>query len=293
MDPARVDAVFISVPHDMHAPLVVQAAETGLHVVVEKPLAVDLPTAREAAAAAAHAGVELSVCFAFRYHSAVQAARTLFQAGALGALRGVTLVVHADKPQSYWLGGFSGRAMSDWRARRERAGGGVLMMNLIHYVDVVRHITGAEPATVMGVERIEEGAEVENAVALSVGWGDGAIGTLSASASTRGAPPNRFELWGELGTVRLEPDATAYTERAVQGIDPGAWIPLGVKGVGNVDLALRRVYVERFAAAIAADGPPDVTAADGLAVQAFVDAAYRAVEGGHAAAVERQALVPA
>jgi 2-desacetyl-2-hydroxyethyl bacteriochlorophyllide A dehydrogenase len=285
LDPARADAVFLSVPHDLHAPLGVRAAQAGLHVVVEKPLAVDLPSAEEAVAAAAVAGVELSVCFSHRYHTAVRSARALFRAGAVGPLRGVTVVFHADKPQSYWLGGFSGRAPSDWRASRERAGGGVLVMNLAHYIDLVRYIAGAEPAAVTGIGRTDQGAEVEDAVALSVSWHEGAIGSLSASASTRGAPTNRFELWGEYGTVRLEPDAAAYTERALDGVTPGTWTPLALDESEDVRLHDRRLFVERFAQAIAAGRKPDVTAADGLAVQAFIDAAYRAISSGEPVAI--------
>ncbi len=241
LDPGRVDAAFLSVPHDLHAPLVARCAEAGLHVVVEKPLAGDLAAAREAVAAAAAAGVALSTCFSYRYYEAVRAARALAEAGALGAFTGATVAFHADKPASYWVGGFSGRAASDWRASRERAGGGVLIMNLTHYVDLIRHLTGAEPEWVAGTARTAPGEEVEDAIALSVGFSGGAVATISGSSSTRGAPPNRVELWGEDGTVRLEPTAEAYTERAVGGLTPGRWTPLPVEAVDRT----RRAFVER------------------------------------------------
>ena len=181
---------------------------------------------------------------------------------------------HADKPPSYWSGGFSGRATSGWRERRSRAGGGVLIMNLVHYVDLIRYVAGAEPAWVSGIARADDGAEVEDAVALSVGFAGGAIGTLSASASTRGAPRNRFELWGDVGTLRLSPDAAVYTQRAVDDVATGRWSPLDVEPETDV----RRLFVERFADAVLAGRQPDVTADDAVAVQAFVDAAYRSIE---------------
>jgi predicted dehydrogenase/NADPH:quinone reductase-like Zn-dependent oxidoreductase len=282
LDARRVDAAFLSVPHDLHASLVARCAAAGLHVVVEKPLAVDLAGAEEAVAAAAAAGVTLSTCFSFRYYDAVRAARALADAGALGAFSGATVAFHADKPPSYWMGGFSGRAASDWRASRARAGGGVLIMNLTHYVDLIRHLTGTEPEWVAGTARTQPGAEVEDAIALSVGFTGGAVATISGSSSTRGAPPNRVELWGEDGTVRLEPTAEAYTERAVSGLPAGRWTPLPVEGVDET----RRAFVEAFAAAVARGAEPDVTPADGLAVQRFVDAAYRAVASGDAVTLE-------
>jgi predicted dehydrogenase/NADPH:quinone reductase-like Zn-dependent oxidoreductase len=275
LDPARVDAVFLSVPHDLHAPLVVQAAEAGLHVVVEKPLANDLAAAREAVDAARAAGVALSVCFPYRYEPAVVAARELVLAGALGSMRGATVLFHADKPDAYWLGGFSGRARSDWRGSLERAGGGVLIMNLTHYVDLLRHVAGLEPARVSATSRSREGSEVEETITATIEFSGGAIGSLLASAATRGAPSSRFEAWGESGAVRFEPEPAVYTERAVDGVVPGRWSALPEDPAVDP----RWLFVDRFCAAVLESRPPDVTAEDGLAVQAFVDAAYRSAAG--------------
>ena len=64
-------------------------------------------------------------------------ARRLIDDGALGEPAGVLLNFFMDKPPSYWVGGYSGRAHSSWRASREQAGGGLLIMNLCHYIDLV------------------------------------------------------------------------------------------------------------------------------------------------------------
>jgi predicted dehydrogenase len=289
LDAHRVDAAFVSVPHDLHEPLAVAAAQSGLHVVIEKPLAADLSGARAAVEATVKAGVVLSVCFPFRYEAAVVAAHRLVRAGALGKLRGATVVFHADKPASYWAGGFSGRSTSDWRSRRARAGGGVLIMNLTHYVDFIRHIADAEFESVMAVARTDAGAEVEDAIVLTLDFGGGAIGTILGSASTRGNPPNRFELWGDAGTLRLEPEALIYTERAIDGLASGRWCALPVEPAVDP----REVFVTRFAAAVLEGRLPDVTAADGLAVQTVVEAAYRSVEQGSAVSLRALAGVPA
>ncbi len=275
LDPARVDAVLLSVPHDLHLPLVEQAALAGLHIVVEKPLAVDLAAALAAVEVAERAGVTLSVCFPYRYEAAPAAARALVRSGALGAFQGAAVVFHADKPPSYWQGGFSGRAASDWRSSRARAGGGVMIMNLAHHVDLLRFVSGCDAVEVSAVARQAAGRDVEDSVAVSVRFEGGAVGTLLGSASTRGAPASRLELWGEIGTVQLEPEPRLYTERALPGLLPGRWNTLPAVPVDE-----RTAFVERFAACVLEGRQPDVTAADGLAVQAVVDAVYRSIRTG-------------
>jgi predicted dehydrogenase len=282
LDPSRVDAVVLSVPHDLHTPLVVQAAAAGLHVLVEKPLSVDLDGARAAAEAARAAGVRLAVCFPFRYETHVVAARVLVSRGVLGPLRGAAVVFHADKPAAYWHGGFSGRASSDWRSSRARAGGGVLIMNLTHHLDLLRHVAGFTPVEVSAVARTLPGQEVEDAVAVTARSAEGAVATLLGSASTRGAPASRLEVWGDTGTLQLEPEPRVYTERAVPGVVPGRWNALPTDPVDE-----RTAFVERFAAAVLEDRPVDVGAEDGLAVQAVVEAVYRSLASHRPEAVHR------
>jgi predicted dehydrogenase len=276
MDPRRVDAVLLSVPHDLHAPLVEQAAAAGLHVVVEKPLAEDLEAAQRAASAADRAGVVLSVCFPYRYEPQTQSARELVRAGALGSLRGSSIVFHADKPASYWLGGFSGRASSDWRGSRTRAGGGVLIMNVAHHLDLLRYVTGDEFEQITAVSRHNAGEEVEDTIAMTVRFRSGAVGSVLGSASTRGTPEARFEMWGDTGTIQLEPRPQVVTERLIEGVHTGRWNLLPVAPAVDE----RTVFVERFVEAVLSRASPDVTVGDALAVQEVVEAAYRSARTG-------------
>ena len=281
LDPGRVDAVLLSVPHDLHAPLIMQAARAGLHIAVEKPLAADLPSAREAIAVVERAGVTLSVIFPYRYETAPSTAHRLAAAGALGSFRGAAVVFHTDKPASYWHGGFSGRAQSGWRSSRERSGGGVMIMNLTHHVDLLRYVTGCEAIEVSAMALADAGHDVEDEIAATVRFVGGAVGTLLGSASTRGVPRSRLEVWGDVGTVQLEPEARIYTDRAVPGLVTGRWNALPTDPVNE-----RVIFIERFAAAVLEERSPDVTAMDGFAVQALVSAVYRSMESGRTEPVE-------
>lgn len=274
-----VDAVFLAVPHHLHAPLAIAAAEAGKHVIVEKPLANSLGAAMDMVEAADRAGVVLSVAFPHRYEPHAVAARRLVLAGAVGEVGGTLVKYFADKPASYWLGGFSGRTLSSWRSSREQAGGGVLIMNISHLLDLVRHVTGLEVETCTAATATLDGAaEVEDTVSLTLRYENGAIGTLFGSSALRGNRGGSIELhvWGRDGSLELEPSPRIYTTRALDGLRTTRWNSL--EGYPTIDL--RAVYVSRLASAITSGDEPDVTAADGLAVQALIEAAYNSSDSG-------------
>lgn len=279
-DPARVDAVMLSVPHDMHAPLVQRATAAGLHIIVEKPLAHDIESAVGAVDAAEKAGVALSVCLPYRYSPAFVAGRSLVEAGALGAPRGAAVVFHDDQPDSYWRGGFSGRVESNWRLQQHRSGGGVLIMSLVHYIDFVCAMLGVEVAAVAAMGFANEGFEIEDEVSMVATFDNGGVATFYGSTSTRGRPPVKVEMWGETGTILLQPQPKIFTERSVEGVVANRWCDLPPGEGGDV----RAIFVDRFVDAVLAGRPPDVTAADGLALQAIVEAGYRSIATGVAIA---------
>ena len=280
-----VDAVVLSVPHHLHAPLALDAIAAGKHVVVEKPLANTLAAGSEMVAAAERSGVRLSVCFPHRYQENVEAARRLVELGALGDVSGTLLTFFADKPSSYWLGGFSGRSVSSWRSSREQAGGGVLIMNLSHYLDLMRYIGGVEAATCLAATGlVDPPAEVEDTISLTLRYGNGGIGTVFGCAALRGNRSGLVELhlWGRDGHLSVEPDAQVYTVRALDGLRPARWQTFATAPVRDI----RAAYFSRFASAIDREREPDVTAEDGLAVQAMIEAAYRSSERGDGVEVE-------
>jgi 2-desacetyl-2-hydroxyethyl bacteriochlorophyllide A dehydrogenase len=274
---AELDAVLIATPHHLHASQAVQAIESGLHVMVEKPLARNTQEANEMVEAARNQGVLLSICFPFRYEAHAVAARGLIEAGALGQTTGAVINYASDKPPSYWLGGYSNRSSVPWRASRELAGGGVLIMNLCHYLDLVRHVAGLEAETVTAV--VDESADddrVEETVAVAIRYENGAVGSMFGCSALRGAAFSQLRIWGEAGHALLEPQPRLYTLRALDGVTAGRWHELPEPGPENV----RTTYVERFAEAVHTGTAPDVPGEDGLVVQALMDAMYESARRG-------------
>ena len=273
-----VDAVFLAVPHHLHAPLALDVISRGRHVVVEKPPANDLAGAVAMVRAADRAGVTLTVCFPHRYGANVAAAKRLIDQGAIGEFGGAGLSFFSDKPASYWSGGFSGRSFSDWRGSREKAGGGVLIMNLSHYVDLVHYLSGEEVQSVLATTgAVDEAAEVEDTVSVNVRYANGAIGCLFGCTAARGiAGDTELRVWGRDGQITVEPDLRVFTLRHVDELRSGRWHSPGVPARRDP----RAVFVSRFATAIATGQPPDVTGSDAVGVQAFLEAAYASAASG-------------
>jgi predicted dehydrogenase len=274
-----LDAVFLCVPHHLHAPLALQAIDAGKHVIVEKPLSNDLSSAARIVAAAEEAGVTLSVCFPHRYGPNVMAAKRLIDAGAVGEIAGVLISAFSDKPPSYWHGGYTGRSTSDWRTSRSKAGGGFLIMNLSHLIDLVVHLTGLTAATCSAFTTTVDGpSEVEDTITLSIRYDNGAVGSVFGCSALRGNRSGKTELhlWGRDGHVTVEPDPKVYTVRALDSVVPARWVSLR-------DLTqhpIRAAFVSRFATAVATGKEPDIRPLEALQGQAVMEAAYRSAETG-------------
>ncbi len=275
LDRSDVDAVVVSVPHYLHAPVAETAIAAGKHVVVEKPLANTLESAVQMNCAAEAAGVALSVCFPQRYDPSVVISRRLIERGAIGRFEGATIRLYLDKSPAYWLGGFSGRIQSHWRRSKQGAGGGVLIMNLSHHVDLIRHLGRVEADTVLATGgAMNNSAEIEDSISVGIRFDNGAVGNLSGFSSVRGTTHDEIGLWGETGHVMVMPEPRVYSLRAIPGLRTSRWQTYGTLPPPRI----RAVFFTRLGTAISEGFPPDVTGRDGIAVQAVIEAAYRSME---------------
>ncbi|MEE1827737.1 Gfo/Idh/MocA family oxidoreductase [Streptomyces sp. BE20] len=273
-----VDAVIVATPHDTHEQLFSAALAAGKHVLLEKPVAQDLATARRMAELADSAGpLRTGVLFPTRTDPRFGQARAAIAAGEIGEPLGVTATYFTDKPAGYFQGGLSGRAPSNWRLDRDRAGGGFLIMNLIHQVDTVRALLGREADRVYAETAPSSTADaegIEDAVTLVLRFGP-IVATLIGSASVVGGTGMRTSVWGEKGEVALTPDFR-LTHRAPLGAAP----PAGRPAPTAIDL--RTTAFTRFALAVRDGTPVDVSLSDGLRTQAVVEAGYAAAWLGRA-----------
>ena len=141
----EIEAVLVATPHDTHEQLALAVLASGKHLLLQKPLAADLPGAARIAAAAARADVTASVLMPGRYEPGYRLARTALDRGWLGPAAGLVSTYLVDKPASYYRSGYTRRTDSGWRLSKARSGGGVLIMNLTHHLDIACSLLRAHP----------------------------------------------------------------------------------------------------------------------------------------------------
>lgn len=273
----EIDAVFLCVPHHLHAPLAIEAARAGKHVMVEKPPANSLSSAAHMVKAVNAAGVRLSVCFPQRHAPQVVELRRLIEAGVLGDLNGVHIRMLHERPASYWTGGFSGRAQSNWRTSVDRSGGGILIMNLVHSVDALCHLIDTEIVEVDARKATRDSnSDVEDSIAVTLSFSNGAIGSILGSLAVRGFSEEHreFRMWGSAGHVELHPRVQLYSHRSPDGIRAGRWHSLG-----EIDEdGARQRFVDDFAGSVIENRSPMIRSGESLLVQAVIEAIYRSAQ---------------
>ena len=263
-----IDAVYVAVPHYLHARITLQAAAAGKHVMVEKPIATTVKDAEKMITACAGNNVKLSVCFVSRYRPDILKARSLVQRGVIGKVIGIQVFFVAEKKDSYWSGGFSGRARTDWRRSKAKSGGGTLIMNLSHDLDYIRYITGLEikkARSEYGNFRTP-GVEVEDLLASAVRYDNGAVGSLYAGSCLKGGlyadGALRNTIYGTEGQIVLGKNLKVFTSKKINGLEANRWNDIGFGEQPDP----RQKYVEDFAGSVLRGKAVPIPGKDGLQI---------------------------
>lgn len=204
IDCGLCDGVLIAVPHYQHPVLAKEAFAKGLHVMCEKPAGVYTKAVREMNEAAEKSGKVFAMMFNQRTNCVYRKMHEMVSAGQLGALKRVNwIITDWYRTQIYYDSG-------DWRATWDGEGGGVLLNQCPHQLDLLQWICGL-PKTVQAF--CQEGKwhdiEVEDDVTAYLEFENGATGVF---VTTTGDAPgtNRFEVTGELGKLVCENDTLTF-----------------------------------------------------------------------------------
>jgi UDP-N-acetyl-2-amino-2-deoxyglucuronate dehydrogenase len=201
-----VDAVAICVPSGAHAEIAVAALQAGRHVVVEKPVDVTIEAAAPIAAAAAAApeGTVVTVISQHRFDPASVAVRAAISAGRFGRITSAVATVSWWRSQSYYDSGA-------WRGTWELDGGGALMNQGVHTVDLLLWFLGT-PVEVIAQTGLlaHERVEVEDTVAALVRFESGALATLHATTAAYPGLSVRLQVLGDAGSAVIDDDRLRY-----------------------------------------------------------------------------------
>ena len=193
-----IDAVLIAVPHPMHCIIAAECLRAGVHVLVEKPIDITVTEAKKAVAVAEESGSIFAVMLNQRTAPIFQRAREIVQSGALGKLkRTVWIITNWYRTQHYYDSG-------SWRATWKGEGGGVLLNQAPHNLDLWQWVCGmpTSVAAYCDVARYHR-IEVEDDATLITRYANGATG-LFVTSTGEYPGTNRLEISGELGKLVLE-----------------------------------------------------------------------------------------
>jgi predicted dehydrogenase len=212
LDEVRPDVVHVCTPHSTHAQVAIDALGRGIHVLAEKPLATTLADAAEMADAAARSGARLGVCFQNRYNTAAQRAKEVLESGELGAVRGAWATVLWHRAAEYY------RA-APWRGTWAAGGGGLLMNQAIHTVDLLQWLVGdvVEVRGGAGTRALGDTIEVEDTADLELRHANGARSVLFATVAHIANEPVAIEIAAERGTLTIRGDLTIRRDDGTPG----------------------------------------------------------------------------
>lgn len=273
-----IDVVIVLTPSGLHAELGIAAAQAGKHVVVEKPIDVSLERARALVDACRSAGVMLSTISQHRFDPAIQALKAAVDEGRLGQLNFGGAHTKWYRAQEYYDSG-------DWRGTWALDGGGALINQSIHYVDLLTHIMGPV-AELHGycASRAHERIEVEDLAVAALKFTSGALGLLEGSTLAYPGFCARLDVNGGLGSVVIENDHVK--DWAFRSGEP---CPVPVEQVGGFiggtsskDMwhHSHKRQLKDVIEALSAGRPPLVTGEDGMRSLAIVLGVYESARTG-------------
>ena len=195
-----IDVVDVCIPPGFHCESVVECATAGKHVIVEKPMEIDLQRSDRMIEACEEAGVKLAVILQNRFKKGAQALRRALDRGTLGKLYLGDGYVKWFREHAYYKG-------TNWRGTWKIEGGGALINQSIHTIDLLQWMMGPVESVFAHVTTARHDIEVEDLAVAMLQFKNGAMGVIEGATALYPGVPARLEIHGERGSVVLESGA--------------------------------------------------------------------------------------
>lgn len=267
-----IDLIIIGSPSGCHAEQAIAAARRGLHVLVEKPLDISIARIDTLAAEVTRARITLGVIFQDRLKPDVVAMKHRLDAGDVGTPLIATGEVKWLRPREYY-------SASRWRGTWALDGGGALMNQGIHTVDLLLHLLG--PITrVTGLTSTRHHAiETEDTATALLEFANGTQGTIDATTAASPGSPRRLRIAGTAGSLWLEGDRLVTDAPTRSDSIENASSPI------VSDVSAHQRIIEDFVAAVRDRRAPVCDVNEGRRSVQVVEAVYRSAREGRSIAI--------
>jgi predicted dehydrogenase len=258
-DAVRPDAVVVCTPPVTHASVASFFLERGVHVLCEKPFAMDSTSARAVVEAARRSGSIVTMASKFRYVEDVARARDIVRSGVLGEL---TLYENSFTAKVDMAG--------RWNADPAISGGGVLIDNGSHSVDILRYFLGPIVEIKAWEGRRSQGLPVEETVRVFLRTAGDVLGYVDLSWSIAKNSPSYIEVYGDRGVLSV-----GWKESRYRLFGSDDWVVFG-RGYDKVEAFQRQL--RNFCRAVRGEEELVITADDALASVDVIETAYAALQ---------------
>lgn len=267
LETVELDALIICTPPDSHPAVAHAAFAAGVAVLCEKPLAIAVDAAQEMVVGATRAGVLFTMATKFRFVGDVVRTHALVASGIIGD------VIQIENA-------FASRVdmATRWNSDPAVSGGGVLIDNGTHSVDIARYLLGPIHEVLVIERPRTQGLEVEDSVQLLLRSASAATATIDLSWSYDHATDTYLQVYGSQGSVRVGWRSSEYRTN-----DDPAWVSFGD---GYDKITCMRRQVTNFCGALRHEVPLAISTADAIASVQVIDAAYRSLTAGDWVAVD-------
>jgi predicted dehydrogenase len=278
-----LDAVLIGSPSGLHAEQGIAAARRGLHVLVEKPVDATVAKAEELVSECAAAGVKLGVFFQDRFAPGVESLKAAIEGGALGRPLLVSARVRWWRPPEYY-------ASSRWRGTRAFDGGGALINQAIHTVDLLLWLLGDVDRVSARAKAALHPIEVEDTLVAILELRNGALATLEATTAAYPGFPRVIEISGSEGTVVLRQERVVRADLRTPApglVEAGSAADEGARARSPLvaDESGHAAVFRDFVRSIHENGEPRCSGPEGLRSLRLVEALYLSANEGRVVGV--------
>lgn len=281
LDKVKPDGAIIATPNALHVPVGLACAKRGVPMLVEKPIADTVEASQTLIDAADRAGVALLIGHYRRYNPITRKAREIIQSGQIGKLTAATGLYMIKKPDAYFD-----------VAWRRAAGGGPVLINLIHSIDDLRFICGEISAVQAVSSNAVRGFDVEDTAAVIVSFQNGALATMTLSDAV--ATPWNWEITASENPFFPKQHENSYYFAGTEGAlalpklelwsykeEKGWGAPLSCEKLGIKHGEPLELQIQHFCRVVRGEEKPFITGADAVRTLAATLAVKKAAETGH------------